>query len=160
MIKKVKWNGTERLLRSATWDPSGDAGKQHTSSPSSRFSLSSEGPTSPRARRMSSVLTNLPQAGHLTVGYSTGSPVRLVWHGHQQHASSPSLEELVYLRKENNQHNSIISFKQNPNGKARQSSDVSAYLAAADQISSGSGVTATLSASTNAPNNQTSRKDW
>lgn len=114
----------------------------------------------PWAGRMSAVLANLPQAGHLTVGYSTGSPVRLVWHGRQQHASSPSLEELVYLRKENNQHNSIISFKQNPNGKARQSSDVSAYLAAADQISSGSGVTATLSASTNAPNNQTSRKDW
>ena len=58
--------------------------------------------------------------GHLTVGYTTGRLVRPVWHQHLQHTFSTSLEEHVYFHKENDQHNSITSFKHNPNGKACQ----------------------------------------
>lgn len=72
--------------------------------------------------------------GHLTMGYIQQ------WEVSQASLTPTSTPcffnflgrtSFFYFRKENNQHNFVTSLKQNPNGKAHESSKVFAYVVAA-----------------------------
>ena len=73
----------------------------------------------------------------------------------------PQKNQFLYFHKENNQHNSITSFKRNPNGKAYQPSKVFVCSAAAKaRLAWVLVLVSHHHPLMNTPNSQTSKKDW